>query len=437
MTGIKLTIEEFIQRSQLIHNNKYNYSKFIYTGMKNIGIIICPIHGEFLQYACNHLQGHSCKKCALELIEKQRPTNISNVIYKAQLKHGNLYDYSKVNYKNFHRKEIIICKIHGEFLQSFGRHLKGRGCPRCGGTTKSNTVEFIDKSNKIHGHKYDYSLTDYKTNRLKVSIICPIHGTFYQCPDSHLKGSGCKSCNNLKIISKDQFVEKSNIIHNNKYNYSKLSIKDYNTKGIIICPKHGEFIQRINNHLKGRGCKKCYIDKRLMTIEEFINRSNIIHKNLYDYSKVVYKKSNKKVIIICPFHGDFFQTPRSHLTGSKCNRCIKKISEMEKEFLNYMNIPDKQENRQVKILRKLVDGYDPETKTVYEYLGDYWHGNPERFNKDNLNKHVKKTFGELYNEIFKKFNILKSLGYNIKYIWETDWMKFKDNKDKEPNILTY
>ena len=70
-------------------------------------------------------------------------------------------------------------------------------------------------------------------------------------------------------------------------------------------------------------------------------------------------------------------------------------------------------------------------------MGDYWHGNPNLFNTNHINKNVNKTFGKLYNETLKKLEKLKSLGYNIKYIWENDWKNFKKKSVQYPNIQTY
>ena len=78
--------------------------------------------------------------------------------------------------------------------------------------------------------------------------------------------------------------------------------------------------------------------------------------------------------------------------------------------------------------RKPVDGYDPKTNTIYEFLGDYWHGNPERFNPNDIHHFCKKTYGQLYENTFSTMKKVKSLGYNVKYIWETDWLKFKHKK---------
>lgn len=79
----------------------------------------------------------------------------------------------------------------------------------------------------------------------------------------------------------------------------------------------------------------------------------------------------------------------------------------------------------------MVDGYDPNTKTAFEFLGDFWHGNPIVHNRNKINKVTKTTFGELYDFIFNyKFKKLKCSGYNIKYIWESDW----DNQNLKLSI---
>lgn len=57
-------------------------------------------------------------------------------------------------------------------------------------TNKELTTKFIEKSIKIHGNKYDYSLVDYIDNKTKIKIICSIHGCFEQTPGIHLRGSG-------------------------------------------------------------------------------------------------------------------------------------------------------------------------------------------------------------------------------------------------------
>ena len=118
-----------------------------------------------------------------------------------------------------------------------------------------------------------------------------------------------------KKLTKEEFIEKAKKLHGDKYDYSKVEYIDYLTKVCIICPKHGEFWQTPSNHLnktKSKGCLKCGIEntnyKNTYTKEEFIEKAKTIHGNKYDYSKVEYLKSNKKICIICPKHGEFWQT---------------------------------------------------------------------------------------------------------------------------------
>ena len=82
------------------------------------------------------------------------------------------------------------------------------------------TGQFIKKARDVHKNKYDYSLSNYNHTHKKIKIICPDHGTFEQTPSSHLNGSGCPKCYGNKNLTTEEFINKSNLIHNNKYDYS-------------------------------------------------------------------------------------------------------------------------------------------------------------------------------------------------------------------------
>jgi hypothetical protein len=298
------------------------------------------------------------------------------------------------------------------------------------------TEEFIKKSTSIHGEKYIYSKSSYVSNVKKINIICKIHGSFYQTPNSHLNGSGCPKCaiQNSKLSTK-KFVEKAKLVHGDKYDYSKVEYKNCNDKIVIICPIHGEFLQSPHGHLQKKICYKCAIENSRLSTEKFIEKSNKIHNSLYNYSKTRYINCHSKVHIICKYHGEFIQNPNNHLNGMGCPKCFSFISKPEIAFLNKLNIPES--SRQIYIKPYRIDGYLSEINTIYEFLGDYWHGNPKKYRDSDINKQSNKTFGELYKNTLKKFNILKQLGYNIKYIWETDWKLFTSGIEQEPNILTY
>lgn len=254
---------------------------------------------------------------------------------------------------------------------------------------------------KIHGNKYDYSLVKYIGNLIKVKIICPKHGIFEQMPKNHKRGQGCPRCSNVN--NKEDFIKKSIIIHNDKYDYSLVDYMNSKTKVKIICNIHGIFEQNPNDHLSGYGCTKCGINKRtkINTLDkkEFIRKSIKIHKNDYNYSMVDYKKSTEKVKIICLQHGIFEQTPHSHLKGSGCPKC-KKISKGEKKILYFLE----SNNIKYKFQKKfnncknqnylIFDFYLPEYNICLEYDGEqhfkpikYWGGEKgylERIENDKI-----------------------------------------------------
>ena len=193
------------------------------------------------------------------------------------------------------------------------------------------TQNFIDKSQKIHNKKYNYSKTIYKNNRTKVEIICPIHGSFFQTPTGHLSQRGCRKCGRIISGSKaksnlEHFINKSQIKHDKKYDYTKANYINSKTKLTIICPLHGEFLQTPSNHYQF-GCIKCShistASKQTKNCEHFITESQKIHNNKYDYSKTEYKNANSKIIIKCFKHGEFLQTPHSHLAGRGCKKCTE------------------------------------------------------------------------------------------------------------------
>lgn len=181
-------------------------------------------------------------------------------VQKAHFVHGAKYDYTKMDYKNSKTKVCIICPEHGEFWQTPRDHLKGSGCPQCAKEQRRiGETEFIQRANKTHNGKYDYSLVEYANNKTLVTIICPEHGKFKQRPYNHLQGQGCPKCAG-HYMDADYFIEKSNKVHGGKYFYEKTNYIDYKTKVIITCPIHGDFLQSPNDHIVGCGCPKCKCD---------------------------------------------------------------------------------------------------------------------------------------------------------------------------------
>ena len=258
--------------------------------------------------------------------------NIEEFISKAREVHKDYYDYSKAVYCGALKKICVICPEHGEFWITPANHLSGQGCKICGiiersKKRKKSIEQFIKESRTVHGDKYDYSKVEYYNIDKKVCIICPEHGEFWQTPYHHLNGCGCPKCVGQGKTTED-VVEEFKKIHGDKYDYSKVEYTNSLKKVCIICPEHGEFWQSPTNHLNGCGCPKCSNVKH-KTTNEFIKESRTVHGDKYDYSKVEYVNAHTKVCIICPEHGEFWQTPNKHLLGHKCPKCSESIIEKE------------------------------------------------------------------------------------------------------------
>ena len=191
--------------------------------------------------------------------------------------------------------------------------------------------EFIKEAMMIHFDRFDYSLVNYKSNKTKIKIVCKKHGFFEQTPKSHLKGSGCIKCvtKNSKY-KKEEIIQKLIKKYENDYEYPDFEFNSLDDEITLICKKHGDVKKSIKDHLK-YSCKKCYYDiignSLRSSINDFIKRSNNFHNNRYDYSLVNYINNRTKVTIICNSHGEFNQTPSSHIIGKGCPKCNRSKGE--------------------------------------------------------------------------------------------------------------
>ena len=320
-------------------------------------------------------------------------------IEKARAVHGDIYDYSKVEYINNQTKVCIICPVHGEFWQTPGNHLHGYGCNQCAiekrktsSTGKRSTAEeFIRKAIEIHGNKYDYSKVNYINRKTNVCIICPEHGEFWQQPSHHLQGSICPKCADLGrkeklTLTNDDVIERLQKVRGDRYDYSKVKYTGWNDPIVITCKEHGDFVTTASNALDRRTieiCPYCCDTSHIINTEHFIFRARQVHGNIYDYSKVKYGKTNEdKVCIVCSKHGEFWQSPVNHLQGKGCPKCAFEknlnisISQGELEVMNILNKHNIEYKTQVPIESTInntgwmyVDFYIPSMNTIIEYNG--------------------------------------------------------------------
>lgn len=259
----KLTTTEFIARAKAIHGDKYDYSKVEYVACDQGVLITCKIHGDFTQRPIAHYSiGNGCPKCGKESMGESHRFNTEDAVAKFRSKHGDKYDYSKVEYINSDTKICIICKIHGEFWQQANSHARGIGCPKCAGKKRYTLDEVLEKFKEAHGDKYDYSKVAYSNNKKKVLIICRKHGEFSQVAKSHWLGNGCQKCmgeslGSAQTFSQDEAIQGFISVHGNKYDYSLVEYRTAKSRIKIICREHGVFTQVASAHKAGQGCIHC------------------------------------------------------------------------------------------------------------------------------------------------------------------------------------
>lgn len=186
---------------------------------------------------------------------------------------------------------------------------------------KLTTQDFIVRARAVHGDRYGYDFSVYRGNHTKLMIHCPEHGIFEQTPGNHVNiKQGCPCCSGNKKHTNESFITRAREVHGEQYDYSLVDYVSAHQKIVIRCPTHGMFEQKPGNHLRGNGCPSC-ADKK-MTTEEFIQKAKQIHGDSYRYAFSVYQSTHEKVMIHCPEHGDFEQSPSNHLRGNGCPSCM-------------------------------------------------------------------------------------------------------------------
>jgi very-short-patch-repair endonuclease len=410
----KITNDEFIKKAKDIYGDKYDYSLTNYQNIKSKVKII--YNGWiFEQKAEDHLLG---KLCELRW-------DTERFIFESKKIHGDKYDYSMVKFINMKTNVIII--LDGiAYNQSPSKHLMGRS-PEKWIKLKSNK-EYIEEARKVWGYKYDYSLVDYKGAHEEI-LIKYKNIIYKQKAIQHLLGYNCERDT---IKNQDDFLRKCYERHGNKYDYSLVEYKGVEKK-IKILYKGIIYEQKAGAHLYSNGLVENVIKKR--TINEFIEMSNYIHNNKYNYDKSIYVNNSTKLIITCPKHGDFKQVPNSHLKGFGCNSCSE--SKGEKIISKYLTQHNIDFIRQEKfdgcvgIKYKLpFDFYLPKYRTVIEFDGIQHHqpvehfGGVDAYERLKINDKIKNDYCEdnfieliriRYDQIDRIYDILnESLRMKIK-----------------------
>lgn len=167
---------------------------------------------------------------------------------------------------------------------------------------KQTTEQFIEKSKSIYGDIFLYDKTVYVNVNSKVIVTCKIHGDYEQFVKVHYNGAGCTKCSRRSKHTTKTFIEEAYKIHSDRYNYDKVVYgKNNKQKLTITCKIHGDFLQRANDHLSGKGCVKCAISDKMSKVVKDI-RDVLDMKNVsYEMEKTFDDCKN-----ILPLRFDFY-----------------------------------------------------------------------------------------------------------------------------------
>lgn len=289
-----------------------------------------------------------------------------------------------------------------------------------------NTTQFIKRSTDAHNGFYSYEKSIFINSSTKIIITCPIHGDFSSLPYNHYgKKCGCPLCSYKKLsidrlYTKEELIANFNIIHNHLYDYSNVKYENSRINIEIICSTHGSFWQNPGSHSKGFGCPDCGYKSLRKSNSKFIEECNKLRPE-YDYKNTNYINNYTSCTIICEKHGEFSIIPTDLLFYNRgCPKCItsKNISNSENLWLDRLNVPERQILITLNDGSKItVDGFDADTNTVYEFWGDFWHGNPNKYTGINPVNNI--PFAILYEKTLKKKEKIITNGYNLIDIWES------------------
>lgn len=439
--------KQFIASGRSTHGRCYGYSQVPKRDLnaKEKVHITCKTHGVFEQEVRTHLH-RGCPRCGWdERGRVQRELSVKKFFLECKKLHGSKFDYSEVVFDRCGEHVKITCVEHQvSFYQTTTQHLRTFGaCPECISqrvrnrvSETYNTESFVKSAKAKHGNRFDYSLTEYKGVDEKITVICRKHGKIVQTPYVHLKSkSGCARCGKAHYTN-DSYILSAVAVHGKKYDYSKVRYVSSKVPIDVVCKTHGVFSINPSTHLRGSGCPQCEEDARTEEYtKKFVTEAKKIHGDTYDYSKCWRIKWNTPLEIICARHGSFIQDPGVHLRGSGCTKCnfaraYSKVSirwiEQEAKRRRLKNVQHALNGGEFLVpgTNIRVDGYHARSRTIFEFHGDAFHGNPALYARNSKpNPYSDKTAAQLYRATMSRERQLRALGYNVVTVWESD---FKD-----------
>jgi hypothetical protein len=383
----------------------YNFSNFKYKGQLEESEVICPSHGVVLRSYKDAMRTSSvCMKCSS--VAKTSSEEFVQEIKDQCPENWNMYDYSKVEFKNALTAVKIGCPDHGEvyLLPNTFRHYKLKSpCTKCNSSQLPSftTETFIQELEKIKPGLYSTDKVQYINTDTKVDLTCKICNTEFSTTPYSLVGprkSGCPACARselaeVKIKPWIEIFTRFNKIHGDKFGYLKDTYKSLHTPMTIVCKEHGEFQQIPANHESGAGCPRCSIlrrsENKRISYEENLNRARLAHGSVFKYPQEGYTGAKDPMQVICKDHGVFHQLAYDHWAGHGCSKCANGTSKGQEDmtqFIQYLGI-----NVKLNFVMKSgkhIDIFCEELNIGFEYHGLYWHS--EAVGK-NMHYHHQKT----------------------------------------------
>jgi len=334
------------------------------------------------------------------------------------------------------KKAYFVCKkCNSSLFMSISQMSKAfdknwNGCKYCSGDSVNETNSFASKHKDFlkniispDPNKYSYG------SKVECLVNCDkcnnnYNSKFYLLTKSIKKGNnGCPYCCGLKFSKSTSIGEKfPNIAKNIIEDPFNLSIKDRFTFKCFSC----NYIHKTSlSHIKDT-CRYC--NRFEVNENNNITKTNPEILEYWDYEKNKISPemhlygSKNKVYIKCKKCFVSREKLTYALGDNLCRYCaMNSVSKLEKEWLDSLKIPIECRQKTLKINNKTIYVDAFYNNIVYEFNGDFWHGNPKKYKQDKINKISKKTFGELYNNTVKKEQSLKDAGYEVVSIWESDW----------------
>ena len=428
----------------------FDFSGFVYEGGKIPSRLMCSTHGEVSGHYSRLISTKTktpcveCAKKAGHLAAKFTPK--SNVKLSQEEAIKNMaekfsdYDFSKFRYTTSKDKSLIICREHGEILNTYATVMKGQTpCRKCSNKiissvlTKDNDEAIYDL--KARFPDYDFLKFVYEGSTIPSTVICKVHGELNKSRTNILlKNYVCGLCNSRFVKDTKDFVEALKVKFPNTWDlcdYSKTKYVGTTTKLLMTCKEHGDFEKTSNECLNSEAnyvCTKCNYKVRAEgkthTRDSFLEKYKDRLSPLDSFKNLSYVNSDTKIEVTCKEHGSYFLLTGNYIKGQRCPKCSNSsTSKGELELFSFIQGLVSTCQSKVKPISGItleLDVYIPELKLGFEYNGIFFHRDSTETGDLLAGKMASKT------SLLKKTQLYSNAGIRVVHIFEDEWLEKQD-----------